>query len=137
MSYIQTNALVLLPASAAVNISVNDTGKIMITPQTAGVGFVYTLPAPEPGLHYRFINGASLALNGTVAITTTGAVAIIYGSIVNGPTNGVQLVAVNGNAIIGFNNAVSLRGDYIDLTSDGTNYYVDARSRVANGIAVA
>ncbi len=127
---VQTNQIVNLPL-AVQTLSVNDSGKIIITGQTAGGGFLYTLPLPAAGLHYRFINGAALALNGSLNITTNAGNAIIFGGVTMGPTGGVALIPVNGSTFIGFNSAASLRGDYIDLISDGTNWYCDAHSRVA------
>ncbi len=140
--YVQSNQVILLHAS---NLTINaaDTGKILVTPQTAGaIDFTYILPSPQAGLHYHFVNGAALALNGNVHIETPALVNIIYGSTITGPTGGVALEAVNGNSTVTFTSVVlgvggSLRGDYIDLTCDGTNWYVDARSRVAQGIAIA
>ena len=134
--YLQTNQIVILPGANA-NISSSDTGKIMMTPQTAGgVASVYTLPVSAAGLHYRFINGAAAALNGSVQINTNGAAAILSGNVITGPTNGVALLAVSGNTQIRFLTAASVLGDYIDLYSDGTNWYVNANSRVAGGITV-
>ncbi len=135
--YVQSNQVVTLPSLILSTISLADTGKIIMTPQTAGgITFIYALPSPAAGLHYRFINGAAAALNGAIAVTATTP-NIVFGSIIMGPTGGVALQAVNGSTVIGFTSAVSLLGDYMDFTSDGTNWYIDARSRLAGGISVA
>jgi hypothetical protein len=133
--YVQSNQIIKLPAIAAFPINAADTGKVMIMPQTVGADLIYVLPTPAAGLHYRFINGAALALNGVTAVTASAV--IIYGSIITGPTGGVALTPVNGNTLIGFQTATSLRGDYIDMYCDGTNWYCDGRSRVAAGIEIA
>ncbi len=133
--YVQSNQRILLPYLAT-NINVADTGKILITPQTAGaVAVTYTLPTPAAGLHYRFINGASNALSGSVTITAGNT--ILFGSAISGPTNGVALLAVFGSTSINFLTATSLFGDFIDLYCTGSNWAVDARSQVAGGITVA
>jgi len=133
--YVQSNQIVVLPY-AATTVQSADTGKILMTPQTAGaVAVTYTLPAAAAGLCYKFINGAAGALNGSVNITAPGANTLI-GNVITGPTGGVALLAVNGNTTIRFLTAVSLIGDFIELLSDGTNYYVNAQSRVAGAITI-
>src|SRR4051794_918561 len=59
--YIQSNQIVLVPNIASYAVSVADTGKIFILPQTTvGVGAIaITLPAIASGLHYRFFNGSA------------------------------------------------------------------------------
>ena len=134
--YVQSNQIVIL-ANANDNINTSDTGKILITPQTAGaVTPIYTLPLPAAGLHYRFINGSAGALNGSVQINTNGAAGILYGNVIGGPVNGIALLAVSANTQTRFLTAASLVGDFIDLISDGTNWYVNAVTRVGGAITV-
>ena len=134
--FIQSNQIVKLPyANTAINIA--DSGKIFITPQTVeAAAVIYTLPTVAEGLHYRFINGANLPLSGSVQINTNAAVAILNGSVIGGPISGVALLAVIANTQIRFLTAKSVQGDFIDLTCDGTNWYVDGRSQVGGGITV-
>jgi hypothetical protein len=131
--YIQSNQVLHLPALAAYTINAADTGKIMILPQTVGVDLVYTLPVASAGLHYRFINGAALALNGHFNIAEQGG-ANMYGCVISGPIGGVALKAITGDTSMQFQTALSVLGDFIDFTCDGTNWYVDGRSQVAGGI---
>jgi len=132
--YVQTNQIVLLPL-VSITINASDSGKILMTPQTAGaVTFVYTLPTLAPGLHYRFINSAPLALNGSVQINAQAGT--LYGQVITGPTNGVGFLAVTGSTQIRFLTAKSILGDFINLTCDGTNWYVEAISSVAGAITV-
>ncbi len=132
--FVQTNQRLKLEYSAT-TINTADTGKIFLTPQTAGaVGVIYTLPTAAAGLHYRFCNSATNALSGTVTITA--AANSLYGSVITGPTNGVSLLAVFGSTSINFLTATSLFGDFIDLYCSGSNWMVDARSQVAGGITV-
>ncbi len=133
MSYVQSNQVILLPYINT-TISTVDSGKFLITPQTTGAAAVYTLPAVAMGLHYRFINGAPAALNGSVQINTPAAATILNGSVVGGPTGGVALLAVVDGTQIRFLTAVSELGDFIDLTCDGTYWYVDARTQAGGGI---
>ena len=69
--YIQSNQVLNLPY-AATTLTLADSGKTLITPQTAGaVDVVYTLPpvATSAGAHFHFVNGAPAALSGNVTIT--------------------------------------------------------------------
>jgi hypothetical protein len=131
--YVQTNQPLLLPDAAA-NISLVDTGKIFLVNTVTG-NRTYTLPAATVGIHYRFINMAAGALGGTVSIT--GPAGTLYGSAVMGPTGGVALLPISGSTTINFLTAVSLKGDTIDLYSDGVNYYITAFSRIAGAFTVA
>lgn len=135
--YIQSNQVIILPY-LDLDITNAESGKVFITPQTAGaVDVTYTLPPPESGLHFRFINGAPAALAGSVIIATDGAATILYGRALMGPVDGVSLLSVSANSQIEFVTAVSLLGDFIDIICDGTFYYVDSHSRVNGGITVA
>lgn len=130
--YIQSNQIVLLPY-ADLTISAADSGKIHITPQTAGgITPTYTLPTREAGLHYRFINGAANPLNGSVAIVAEAGT--IFGHVMCGPVDGVKLKNISGDGQMDFHTGDSVLGDSLDFTCDGTHWFVDGRSSVANGI---
>lgn len=134
MSYIQSNACLILPYSAT-TINAADSGKILLTPQTAGaVAVTYTLPTRVAGLYYRFINSAPAALSGSVNITAQAGT--LFGSVITGPNNGISFLEVPGSTTIRFLTAVSVLSDFIDLTCDGTNWYVYANSRVSGGITI-
>ena len=127
--YIQSNQVIILPY-LDLDITNAESGKLFITPQTAGaVDVTYTLPPPESGLHFRFINGAPAALAGSVIIATDGAATILYGRALMGPNDGVSLLEISAKSQIHF---VSLLGDFIDIISDGTFYYVDGNSCIRN-----
>jgi len=127
--HVQTNQIVILP-DEDLDISETDTGKIFIGPQAT------IAPTPKSGLHYKFINGAPLALAQSVQINTNAAAGILYGSVITGPTGGIAFLAVSANTQIRFLAATSVLGDTIELSSDGTNWYVNGISRVAGGITV-
>jgi len=132
--YIQSNQIVTLPY-VNITIDVADSGKILMTPQTAGgVDVVYTLPTLEAGLHYRFINNAGLALNGSVQINAPAGT--LYGQVITGPLGGVAFLAVSGSTQIRFLTAESTFSDFIDLYCDGLHWYVEAASSTAGAITV-
>ncbi len=132
--YVQSNQVVSIPSVAAYAVSISDTGKIMMLPQTvAGVAIAITLPAVAPGLHYRFINGSPLIA--AAAITIAAAGAIIHGQIIQGPTNGVSYTPAAGLTtlslaigVVGPPATGSIKGDYADFYSDGVLWYLQAAS---------
>ena len=136
-TYLQTNQIVLVPNAAAYAISAIDTGKIFVLPQTTvGVGAIaVTLPAPALGLHYRVINGSAAA--SVAAVTLAATAAIMHGQLVQGPTNGVSLTAVAGLTTVTFVIASSIKGDYVDLYSDGTLWCIQGASSHAGSMTIA
>ena len=133
---LQSNQVVSL-LNADATISVYDSGKIHVCPQTAGaVNITLTLPVVQAGLHYRFINGAAAALSGSVIIAGSAA-NLLRGNIIQGPVGGLLGVSVAGSSNIRFVTAVSLRGDYIDLYCDGVCWLVSAATMIAVGITAA
>jgi hypothetical protein len=136
--YIQSNEVIQLPYTAT-TLTLADSGKTLMTPQTAGaVSVTYTLPdvLAAIGCHYRFINGAAAALSGSVIIA--GAAAnLLRGVVIQGPVGAPLSVSVAGSSNIRFVTAASLRGDYIDLYSDGVCWLVSAVTAIAVAITVA
>ncbi len=132
MTYIQTNQIVVLSYHDQ-DISVEDSGKIFITPQTAGnVDVTYTLPSLQEGLSFKFINGAALALSGRVIIDAPAN--SLFGSFICGPTGGIAFTAVDGDSQMLFESAESILGDTLTFTSEAEAYYIKGRSSVAGGI---
>ena len=75
-----------------------------------------TLPAPVAGVVYRFVVTADITANAT--ITATGA--LLQGSmIVAGAT-----VDVDGTTVFTIDATKENVGDYLELRSDGTNWFV-------------
>jgi hypothetical protein len=140
--YLQTNQDILVPNQAAYTVSTADTGKIFILPQTvAGVGNItISLPAPAPGLHFRFINSSPAASVRNVAITATAAV--VYGQAIMGPLNGVAFLNIAGVPPAGlttlnFVTGVTVLGDSADYYCDGTRWYVNAYATTAGSFTAA
>ncbi len=139
MSYIQTNEVITLPYANSV-INPADSGKIILTPQTAvNTGVVYTLPTvtAKAGLHYRFINSAPAALSGSVQFNAP--LNSLYGGVIAGPDGAATYVAalIAGPAAasqVRFATGQSVRGDYIDLYYDGTVWYLSGVTGALAGI---
>ena len=92
--------------------------------------FVSTLPAPAIGLRYKFIvTGAPSGASYTV-VTTSGA-NLIYGSA---EVNGASVPAVAEDTVT-FTDGAAAIGDWIEVISDGTNWYVSGLGVAATAIA--
>ena len=103
-----------------------DSGKVFYL-NAAAAGDV-TLPAPHLGLNLKFIIGAT---NPTTAWQIIGGTAaVIQGSVV---VDGAAVPAVNMDQI-NFVASTALKGDFIEIRSDGTNYYVTGVGEAAGSI---
>ena len=110
-------------AVAAKSLTKKDSGKtILIT----GTGYTYTLPAPEAGLSYRFVVQAAFATNFVVA----GGNSLLHGAV------DVNSARVNATAAsnINFVGTAETIGDFAEIWSDGTNWYVDGFAEAVGGI---
>lgn len=141
-NYVQTNQTVLLGNSSH-TISAANSGKIHILNTALTVGAkTLTLPPVEAGLNYKFIigvPGAALGQISTLMPANAAGVAvngILYGSVIN--NTGVVGTMITPK-VIGSNTADftanAVLGDYIELYSDGTYWYINGLSTVAAGLA--
>lgn len=92
-------------------------------------GAAITLPAVSLGLKYRFVTSAV----GTVNSTITAGAAIMFGSVVNAAT----VSAGSPKTTITFVFGSNLVGDYVEMESDGVNWYYRACATTAGAITVA
>ena len=94
-------------------------------------GFTVTLPAPANGAKFKFI--VKTAPTTAYIIATNSSANIIYGTI----SDTTATVAANAEDTINFVASTALIGDSVELTSDGTNWYMTAQSQANGGITVA
>jgi hypothetical protein len=95
------------------------------------VGEAITLPAPSAGYKVKFILTADTATSDWV-ITATGA--IIEGSVTAG---GIVVLAAAETAITIDQSAGPLHGDWIELISDGTSWFVSGQMSVTLAVSFA
>lgn len=114
--------------SAAHTITAAENGTTFLL--TGVVGYALTLPAPSAGLKYKFIVQDLFATTDWV-ITATGA--IMYGTVMELST--VQAVA--GATTINLELAADTIGDWIQVESDGTNWYVSGACAQAASVTPA
>jgi hypothetical protein len=95
--------------------------------------FVTTLPPPEAGINYKFIVTTAATTTAHTIVTQTGD-DIIYGAVAT--TDGLASVLAAGADTISLTKTATggIVGDMIELTCDGTNWYVRGLVSVAAGI---
>ena len=125
-----TLALETFESVTATNaITAAENGKVFLLNSTTE--FVSTLPAPAIGLHYTFIVVAAPSGASYTVVTTSSANVI----------KGMQVCAADAAGDTGtaddtvtFADGQAVAGDMIEVWSDGTSWFVVAKSRVAAGI---
>ena len=112
--------------AAADTITAAETGKTFFL-NLAG-GFTLTLPAPAAGLTYKFI--VSTQPTTAYIITTNGGANIIEGMA---DVNSTLVLAANEDKI-NFVASTAIVGDWVEVISDGTSWFVTGQSGAAGGI---
>ena len=118
-----SNVEVLTVATTLVS---EDAGKVFSL-QGATDGAAIALPVVESGFNARFYVGAAFATTNWTIVATTN---VIQGSA---NVNSVSVLAANENTI-SFVATAETVGDYIDIESDGTNYFVSGVGAAAGGV---
>jgi hypothetical protein len=98
-----------------------------------GANSVINLPAVTncAGVNYKFIATATLA--NTVAITAQTN--CMCGSLLNGPNTGVTAVYKTGAGATATMTATALKSDFVQVSSDGTNWYCFGVSQANAGLS--
>lgn len=99
----------------SVTLTLEDNNKTILLGGTSGA-YTVTLPNVKAGLNFKIV---VLSVSTGIRTITGGTAAKIEGVIV---ANGASVPAVNEDNIVF--SASSKVGDYIEITSDGSNYYV-------------
>lgn len=92
--------------------------------------FASTLPAPEAGCTFKFIVRAA-PVGTAYTVVTSGGSNLIDGIAV---VNGASVACANEDTIT-FTAGAAVSGDWVELVSDGTNWYVTGIASAATGIA--
>ena len=102
---------------AARTVVASETGTTFILTTSGTDGAAITLPGVSIGLNYRFVTGAAFA---TTDWTIVSATDTIEGSAI---VAGLHVPAENENTISFVASAETI-GDYVDIFSDGTSWFV-------------
>lgn len=114
-----------LTPTGAVTLDYSDAGKTVLL--SAAAGFAITLPAVAAGLKYKFVVAASFA---TTSFTVVAPANVIQGGAI---VNSTFVPAANENTI-SFVHTAETVGDYVEIESDGTNWYVSGVGAGAGSI---
>ena len=115
---------VAVSSAGALTLTAADSGKVIFI--DGSTGHAYTLPTTgRKGLHYKFI-----MTDTTADCTITAGSAIIKGTV--SATGGT---AITPNATTITMELAGSVGDWVELVSDGTNWYVRGHTGNASGIS--
>jgi len=109
----------------AITLNVDDSDKTFVLAAAAGAAI--TLPSPTSGVKYKFIVGADFA---TTDWTVVANVDVIEGGAI---VNSAFVAAANENTISFVASAETI-GDYVELISDGTSWFVNGVGAGAGSI---
>lgn len=107
-----------------------DSGKTFFL--SAAAGFVTTLPLHAAGLNFKFIVKTAPTSNGYTVVAHASNQATIFGMAVERAGGAGVAGATEDNFILVHNQ--SIIGDYVQVYSDGTNWYAYAMVDVSAGI---
>lgn len=113
--------------SSATTLSAADSGKLLSLNAAAGAQILLPAVATSAGLNFRF---QVQALFATTAWTIVAASNVIQGGAI---VNSVNVVSANRNTIT-FAHAADTIGDFVQLNSDGVNWYVSGVGTTAAAI---
>ena len=116
--------------SAANVITADETGKTFFL-ALAG-GFASTLPAPAAGLRFRFV--VSVSPTTAYTIVTNGSANIIKGGTIE--IAGTASPYINNGDLITFVANTAVVGDWVEVVSDGTSWFLSGMSSADGGITL-
>lgn len=122
-----SSTLRTLTPTAAVALTALQSGTQVFL--NAAAGFAITLPLPAAGLYYRFTTAAAFATTNFTVLTAAGA-DIFFGSA---DVNSTRVTCAAQDSI-NFVSTAETKGDFVDVWSDGTGWFVDGVAAAAGGI---
>lgn len=131
-----TAAEINMAADSSANVEVV-TGANTITAAESGktfflnsaTGFASTLPAPAAGLRFKFIV-TTQPTSGNCTVVTNGGSNVIEGMA---DVNSTLVLAANEDSI-NIVASTAIVGDWVEVISDGTSWFVNGASGAAGGI---
>lgn len=136
--YVQSNVLNLSPQAtgggetltAAKTLVAGDSGKTFFL-NLAG-GFAVTLPSPSMGLRFKFV--VNTAPTTAYTVVTASSANIIHGQVSSAEDAAGSVATAASADTISFVANKAIKGDYVELESDGTSWFVSGMCYVQDGI---
>ena len=121
--------------TAANTISAIENGKTFFL--NSATEFASVLPAPFLGAKFKFVVSAAPS-GADYTITTNGSANIVKGQILTSDIDGAADAdsEVTGGDTISFKDGVAVAGDWVELISDGTNWFMTAGCKTYNAILI-
>lgn len=119
--------------TAAYTVPQSESGMTYILNLAAG--FATTLPAVKAGLKYKFIIGISNTGSHTIVAPSAIIMGVVSSSDLNAGTDssssgtGITTITLAAN--------VSLKGEWVELVCDGTNWFMSAATANYAGITLS
>tara|TARA_R100001440_G_scaffold1479_6_gene4824 strand:+ start:3393 stop:3803 length:411 start_codon:yes stop_codon:yes gene_type:complete len=104
-----------------------DSGKVF---KVSGTGGTVTLPEPFAGLQLKFVTTGDLSSANTVIAAPTAGADKIEGSLIVAGS----VVDVDAADQINFVHGSDNLGDFVEITSDGTNYFAFGNALNSGGL---
>lgn len=111
------------------SVEAEDSGKTFFLNLVGG--FTVTLPAPALGLKFRFV--VKLAPTTAYIIVTDASANIIEGSITSPEVSALVSVVANADTI-NFVASLAVAGDWCEVESDGTSWFLSGQTFVQDGM---
>lgn len=115
--------------TGATTLTAEDSGKVFLLKASAGAQITLPAVATSNGFRFKFIVGQAFA---TTDWTVKAASNVIEGSVL---VNGAHVAGVNENTI-SFVASAEAVGDFVELVSDGANWYVNGSGVAAGSITL-
>lgn len=113
--------------TAANTITAAENGKTFFL--NSATGFASTLPAPAIGLKYKFVV-TTQPTTGNCTVVSNGGSNVIEGMA---DVNSTLVLAANEDSI-NFVASTTIVGDWVEVESNGTSWFVNGQSGAAGGI---
>ena len=114
--------------TAATVLTAADSGKTYLI---SGTGYTVTLPAPFAGFSVKFIVAAAFSTDTVVQTPADNRDTLNGGVIVNG-----AIVESDATDRVTFEDGAESIGDFIEITSDGTSFFLFRNGNASSSITV-
>jgi hypothetical protein len=114
--------------TAATTLTAADSGRTYLI---SGTGYTVTLPAPFAGFNVKFIVAAAFSTDTVVQTPADNRDTLNGGVIVNG-----AIVESDATDRVTFEDDAESIGDFIEISSDGTSFFLFGNGNAASSITV-
>ena len=114
--------------TAATTLTAADSGRTYLI---SGTGYTVTLPAPHAGFNVKFIVAAAFSTATVIKTPADNRDTLNGGVIVNG-----AIVESDATDRVTFEDDAESVGDFIEISSDGTSFFLFGNGNAASSITV-